>query len=325
MTIENIKVTKEMIIAKIEKDLKSKTYKDFNFSIEGIEMEPIYTSSEIIESNTDLGPISPLWQIAQRYRIEEPRIANKEILKDLNEGVNALICDFSKHDKWTIEDMKLLYKDVNIPYISLHLRGLGIESTKQFQNFIPSIAIGKDIITSDLFVTQNQRYKKMTISDMDSICVALEELNSNTSEAFHYYFEIEIGQDYFYEISKIRALHLLWNKMMTFYKQDHKIYAIGICGHKSQESDELNNNMIRNTLEAMSGIIGGIDVLYINPNDESEENIKFSSRISKNIQMILQEESAFGLVSDPSKGSYYIERLTNAIAEKVWEKFRKAN
>lgn len=325
MTIENVNVTKEMIIAKIEKDLKGKTYQDFKFSIEGIEMEPIYTSSEIMENNMDLSPINPLWQIAQRYIIEEPLIANKAMLKDLNEGVNALICDFSKHDKWTIEDMKLLFKDINIPYISLHIRGLGIESAQQFQNFIQSIIIGEDIITSDIFITENQRYKKLMISDMDSICRALEELNRNILEAAHYYFEIEIEQNYFYEISKIRALRLLWNKMMTFYKQDHKMYAIGICSHKSQEPKELNNNMIRNTLEAMSGIIGGIDVLYIRPYDESKENIKFSSRISKNIQMILQEESAFGLVSDPSKGSYYIERLTNAIAEKVWEKFRKAN
>ncbi len=74
--------------------------------------------------------------------------------------------------------------------------------------------------------------------------------------------------------------------------------------------------MLRTTTESMSSVIGGTDSLTINPfNSVFEKTTEFSERIARNQQLLLKEESYFDKVADPSAGSYYIENLTNSIAE----------
>ena len=81
-------------------------------------------------------------------------------------------------------------------------------------------------------------------------------------------------------------------------------------------------NVLRTTTEAMSAILGGTDSLTVKPFDSSfEKPDKFSERIARNIQIILKEEAYFDKAVDPAGGSYFIENLTNSIAEHAWSLF----
>ena len=89
--------------------------------------------------------------------------------------------------------------------------------------------------------------------------------------------------------------------------------------------------MIRSTTQAMAAVIGGADRLVVIPSNmanlsadrqEGEESNSFSHRIARNVQHLLKMESYLDRVIDPAAGSYYVEALTNQIAERAWEIFQ---
>jgi methylmalonyl-CoA mutase len=82
-------------------------------------------------------------------------------------------------------------------------------------------------------------------------------------------------------------------------------------------------NMLRSTTEGMSAAIGGSDSISLQPFDVAyKESDEFSRRISRNVQVILKEEAFMDRVVDPAAGSYYVENLTNSIAENAWKLFQ---
>ena len=86
----------------------------------------------------------------------------------------------------------------------------------------------------------------------------------------------------------------------------------------------MHTNKIRATTQAMSAVLGSVDMLTIAPSDAlNAESSDFSRRIARNVQHLLQMESYLDKVADPAAGSFYIEKLTNQIAEAVWEKFQE--
>ena len=82
-------------------------------------------------------------------------------------------------------------------------------------------------------------------------------------------------------------------------------------------------NMLRDTTEAMSGAIGGVDSMEVLPFDHAfRAPGEFSNRIARNVQSLLLDESHFDQVVDPAAGSYYIEELTDAVSKISWDLFR---
>ncbi len=140
-------------------------------------------------------------------------------------------------------------------------------------------------------------------------------------------FSLGIGSNYFMEIAKLRAIRLLWSTIVEQYKPNDKsiskldIHAITSQWNKTAYAPYVN--MLRTTSEAMSAIIGGISSLTILPFDYvyAKPN-EFSERIARNQQLILKEEAYLNKIVDPSAGSYYIDNLTNSLAEKAWELFK---
>jgi len=135
------------------------------------------------------------------------------------------------------------------------------------------------------------------------------------------------GSNYFMEIAKLRASRILWSKIGEAYGIEASKCKIRIHSTTSQWNMTLYDpyvNMLRGTTEAMSSIIGGADILSVLPFDyPSGDSTLFSDRIARNVQIILREEAYFDRVADPAAGSYYIESLTNSIAEKAWDLFCK--
>lgn len=160
-------------------------------------------------------------------------------------------------------------------------------------------------------------------------------------------FNFAIGSDYFMEVAKFRAAKMLWAKIVEAYEpqceccyddcnecEDNKddsgkvciccqkmnIHATTATWNKTVYDPYVN--MLRTTTEAMSAAIGGVDSMTVLPfNIITGEPTDFSERIARNQQLLLKEESYFDKIVDPSAGSYYIENLTDKIAENAWKLF----
>lgn len=137
-------------------------------------------------------------------------------------------------------------------------------------------------------------------------------------------FIFGIGTSYFIEIAKLRAFRSLWSTIISEYTSikdiETRIHAINANLYYSNK--DMYNNLLRATTSAMSAVLGGCHSLSILPfNYNTSDNNDFGLRISKNIQLLLQEESNLNQVKDTSKGSYYVEKLISIIKKKSWDMF----
>ena len=135
------------------------------------------------------------------------------------------------------------------------------------------------------------------------------------------------GSNYFMEIAKLRAARILWGNICEGYGLEPESGKIRIHSTSSQWNMTLYDpyvNMLRGTTEAMSSILGGADYITVLPFEHPSRNTTaFSDRIARNVQIILRDEAFLEKVTDPAAGSYYIENLTDSIAEKTWDLFRE--
>jgi methylmalonyl-CoA mutase len=136
-------------------------------------------------------------------------------------------------------------------------------------------------------------------------------------------FSIPLSSDFLQEISKLKALRLLWYQVAqaygvkNFVLEDLHIHARSES--VTEEKYEPHSNMLKGTIAAMAAIIGGSDSLTV---CAQHENNKMMDRIARNVSNILREESHLDKVSDPAAGSYVIENIVNDIAEKSWSEFQ---
>ncbi|MBO6718254.1 MAG: methylmalonyl-CoA mutase [Rhizobiaceae bacterium] len=132
-----------------------------------------------------------------------------------------------------------------------------------------------------------------------------------------------IGMNFFMEAAKLRAARLLWSRIMEEFKPKKETsYMLRThcqtSGVSLQEQDPYNN-IVRTAFEAMSAVLGGTQSLHTNSFDEAIAlPTEFSARIARNTQLILNHETGVTKVVDPLAGSYYVESLTNELAEKAW-------
>jgi methylmalonyl-CoA mutase len=137
-------------------------------------------------------------------------------------------------------------------------------------------------------------------------------------------FFFAIGMNFFMEVAKLRAARLLWHRVMTKLgaKDERSKMLRTHCqtsGVSLQEQDPYNN-VIRTTIEAMAAVLGGTQSLHTNALDEAIAlPTDFSARIARNTQLVIQEETGITKVVDPLGGSYYVEALTQELADKAWE------
>ena len=132
-----------------------------------------------------------------------------------------------------------------------------------------------------------------------------------------------IGMNHFMEIAKMRAARMLWAKVVKQFnpKNSKSLMLRTHCqtsGWSLTEQDPFNN-VARTTIEATAAILGGTQSLHTNALDEAIAlPTDFSARIARETQIFLQEETKITKTVDPWAGSYYVEYLTEQIAEKAW-------
>jgi len=136
-------------------------------------------------------------------------------------------------------------------------------------------------------------------------------------------FFFGIGMNFFMEIAKLRAARLLWARVMGQFepKEPASLMLRTHCqtsGVSLTEQDPFNN-IVRTTVEALAAVLGGTQSLHTNSFDEALAlPSDFAARIARNTQLILAEETGVTHVVDPLGGSYYVEALTDSIAQHAW-------
>ena len=143
--------------------------------------------------------------------------------------------------------------------------------------------------------------------------------------AKHISFELTQGSNYFFEISKIQVLRILWSIITNEHGEqidDTTITSIPSLRNKTIKN--YNNNIIRSTSECISGILGGCNFIKSIPYDGlfNEKN-EFSQRIMNNQLLILKNETHLDKVSNAIEGCYYINDLIRNISEKSLSLFKK--
>ncbi|MGF1501492.1 MAG: methylmalonyl-CoA mutase [Paracoccaceae bacterium] len=132
-------------------------------------------------------------------------------------------------------------------------------------------------------------------------------------------FFFAIGMNFFLEIAKLRAARTVWAEIMqSFGAKDPKSLMLRThcqtSGWSLTEQDPYNN-VVRTAYEALSAVLGGTQSLHTNSFDEAIGlPTEFSSRIARNTQLILQNETGVTRVVDPLAGSYYLEAMTDRLA-----------
>ncbi len=133
-----------------------------------------------------------------------------------------------------------------------------------------------------------------------------------------------IGMNFFMEVAKMRAGRLLWSKIVNqFQPKNPKSMALRThcqtSGWSLTEQDPYNN-VTRTCIEALAAVLGGTQSLHTNSLDEAIAlPTDFSAGIARNTQLYLQKEIGITQVVDPLGGSYYLESLTNELADKAWQ------
>lgn len=367
-------VSKAEWIAKLERELKGRSFSDLRWQLdEEILLDPFYHPEDFPE------PPSPVfqkehndWEIGEYVFVNDFQAANRQALQALQHGVQALFFQI-KHEP-TNEELQVLLKDIELGYVSTHFAPYypGKNPVKIFRLLTeylsdrPALAhsvrgsidfdplldwsepplddLAKYILMAKeslpgfsvlqidaktyhggpedtsrelaLALAKGSEY----LAQMEARGVAAAEVNRRLQ------FSLAVSTSYFVEIAKLRALRALWSNVLAAYgvAQAEPSPIVVHIAPETQVNDP-NTNRIKAATQAMSAIIGGADRFYVLPADadHKDPSSPASYRLARNLQHILKMESFFDRVVDPAAGSYYIEKLTDALSEAAWKQFQQ--
>ncbi|MBU2019402.1 MAG: hypothetical protein KJ941_07140 [Bacteroidetes bacterium] len=323
----------------VEKELKGL---DFNTllikkdPIEELEYEKFKTNSdstkfsfhaELKESND--------WEIHQTIEVKDERIANLEALNVLNLGVNALTFLIQKKEiNWD-----LLLENIGLNYISTSFECLNETQATDLSNHWKSVCTKPIHLIFDC--TSKTSYSSLSTAIVRS--AKLQQTGANSTQEIAYalseghelllnkhnsiHFVLGIGANYLVEIAKIKAFKHLWSLLCKQYDYRPKTIITCQTTFVNKSLKDPYTNLLRQTTEAMSAVMGGVDAIEIQPYDRHSigADRTLSTRMAINIQHLLKEESYLHYVQDPLGGSFFQDNLTKELIEKSWELFNSMN
>ena len=339
---------------KIQVDLKGADYNETLLwkTDEGIVVKPFYSSEDI--KNTENSDEEFNFNISQSIFINDEKTANFIAKSTLEKGANAI--EFVANETFNFQT---LLNDINLKNTYLYFRFQFIDAkfVNDLTQFINSenCFIQTDIIhnlakTGNWFTNLKSDHKELesivsttnnslgvnatlyqnagaTISQQLAYTLAhaneyLNHFGKEHSTKFH--FNFAVGSNYFFEIAKIRAFRVLWNSLLREYNLPNcEAHIFTQPSSRNKTIYDYNVNMLRTTSECMSAILGGSNTV----NNLSYDSIfhkknEFGERISRNQLLILQQESYLESSNTIANGSYYIESITNQLAEKALAIFK---
>lgn len=140
-------------------------------------------------------------------------------------------------------------------------------------------------------------------------------------------FAMTVGENFFMEIAKLRALRMLWSRAVSACGGNEAAQRLSLHVRTSRWNKTVYdpyNNLLRGTVEAFAGVLGGCQSMQVGAFDEViRQPDDFSQRLARNTQLILQRECHLDHVIDPVGGSWFVESITGEIAAKAWTLFQE--
>jgi methylmalonyl-CoA mutase len=150
------------------------------------------------------------------------------------------------------------------------------------------------------------------------------DLSGNIASLQKVNISLVTGTDFFEEIAKLRALKILTANLLTQYNISPTIQLHIETSDTYRSAFDSYSNLLRDSIAGMAAVLGGCNSLLIHAFDQSLNDAnEFSSRMSRNQQLIFKEESYLSQIADASAGSFYIEKLTEQITDKAWTSFQQ--
>ena len=317
------------------KDLKGIDYNTLVWKTNtGIDVQPFYTKENLSTNPTPIFSKTD-WAICENIFVSDDKKANTLALNALQNGASGLVFHIGQKINYDI-----LLKDILLEHIySLFIVKPELET--ELVTYLSSQTIGENcFVECDEVLNKKVELK----NDASTICINVnlyQEAGANTINELAFtiahlneyltvnstiktiHINVSIGGDFFMEIAKLRSLRKLTQFLLQQYNCKANIHIHAQTTLINKSNIDSYNNMLRSTTEAMSASIGGANSILVLPFDvEFKAQNDFSSRMARNQQLILKDESYLNVVSDMASGSYYIETLTETLSEKAWEQFK---
>jgi methylmalonyl-CoA mutase len=339
---------------KIQFELKGEDYNDTLIwnSPENIKVKPFY-SGEDLPDNLPINSNTNGFKIGQNIFVFDLEKSIERALESINRGADNIIFTIENEEidvaklleKLPLETCEIYFNlnFISVEYISKIEAIAKSKNAKIYCNLDPIGQLAKEgnwfkTPEKDNFETLNLISKKVSQSSILSINSSLyqnagankvQELAYSLAHANEYLnristinqpivFKISVGTNYFFEISKLRAYRILFNSIAKEYNPNLECHLLVTPTKRNKTIYDYNVNMLRTTTECMSAIIGGADTITNLPYDALyHKDNEFGDRIARNQLLILKNESYFDKVNNPADGTYYIETLTQQLAEKA--------
>lgn len=344
---------------KIQVDLKGDDYNQtlITATQEGIDIKPFY-HNETFGTAQPIATQTTAWKVSQRIVVTNASEANNNIKDVLARGAESIVLHIT--DKTiTITEILAEIDLKNVP-IHIEMNFLSVSYCADINAFAKvasaSITLGVDIIgnlasTGNWFdnltkdheaveqILELQNLKSSLTIHVDTYqnagATMVQQLAyalSHANEYLNHYgskisnkitFNITVGTHYFFEIAKLKALRHLWSILAKEYDLTQECIIIASPSKRNKTLYDYNVNMLRTTTECMSAVLGGADFVYNLPYDALyHQPNEFGDRIARNQLRILKDESYFDKTDNPTEGSYYIESITQQLAEKALTLFK---
>lgn len=259
--------------------------------------------------------------------IELPYIYSCFVLNNNAVSFSEKLQQYIAAKGWDVSEMDLFLK---CDFIGGYLQTGGwlqsqAEDNKSFLSFMEKNA-SSICVDATLFQNAgaNTTYElACTLAMVNEYLHLLEEDNKMDSLKK---INISLATDtsFFEQIAKLRAFRKLLPLIFEQYDISPAIHLHVETSSIYRSQFDSYSNLLRDTIAGMAAVIGGCDSLYIHPfNETLEAPTDFSRRMSRNQQLVFKEESYLDKVADAAAGSYYLETLTEQIAEHAWDSFKE--
>lgn len=336
--------TEEEFAAAFQKEVKTGDFREVLtwHTNEGIDVSPFYHGKA--NSNLNILSRGNDWEINDEIVITDFKKANETALSFLNSGASSLT--FIGELK-NVNDLEILFKEIGINYIETNFKKSGNNIIGILAEYCDKNKINKSEIRGCSHLTNvvETPFPQMQTVSVDGtkfhnaganihqqLAFAISEGKEILEKAIEsgispekaissIRFSLAVGPNFFFEMAKIRAFRLLWKNVTNQYLKGN---AIPVFVHAETSKiwlakDDVNNNLIRASFQAISAALGGADSIYIH----SYSNEAQSDRISRNVQLVIKEEGFINKVSDVAAGANYIEEITNELVKLSWKKIQE--
>ena len=304
-------------------------------------------------------PSGENWKNGKTILVENEKSANQQALNALMTGIDHL--DFELSDKDI--NWNQLFEGVEFNYITCSFtvsnsQQLDYLLTELIPRYPLVIRINLDRHNGELYASENKRITEKLKQKQAPIYLsdgyALQQTGANCTQELAFmastahsylvdlldsglsideaaaciHFRAGIGSNYFIEIAKMRALRHIWSSILKEYQPQHACSYVcqlsAKTGLLNKSAKDPYTNLLRQTTEVMSAVLGGAQTIVVTPYDinTQADPTELADRMAQNISLILKEESYFHAVLDPLGGSYSLEKLTEELAQKGWKLFQ---